>query len=132
MSAPNQSVLSWLIGSTDPVVDLLTEEDKNGRADADSESRDRAPADAHGDAGGAVRGADRAGYEPTIELGAVVVQDILCRETAEDGFACDEEFPSAEVLQPADTILEVDGRRSERSRTSPPRSRAPSPVTSSS
>jgi PDZ domain-containing protein len=109
VSAPDQSVLSWLIGSADPVVDLLTEEGKNGR---------RTPVQNREIALQQMRTATQeaqfvaltaAGYEPTIELGAVVVQDILCRETAEDGFTCAEEFPAAEVLEPADTILEVDG-----------------------
>ncbi len=109
VSAPDQSVLSWLIGSADPVVDLLTEEGKNGR---------RTPVQNREIALQQMRTATQeaqfvaltaAGYEPTIEFGSVVVQDILCRETADDGFTCDEEFPSAEVLQPADTILEVDG-----------------------
>lgn len=109
VSAPNQSILSWLIGSADPVVDPLTEEGKNGR---------RTPGQNREIALQQMRTATQeaqyvaltaAGYEPTIELGAVVVQDILCRETAEDGFTCLEEFPSAELLEPADTILEVDG-----------------------
>jgi PDZ domain-containing protein len=109
VSAPNQSVLSWLIGSAEPVVDLLTEEGKNGR---------RTPTQNREIALQQMRTATQeaqfvaltaAGFEPTIELGAVVVEDILCRVTAEDGFTCEEEFPSAEVLQPADTILEVDG-----------------------
>ena len=109
VSAPEQSVLSWLIGSAEPVVDPLTEEGKNGR---------RTPVQNREIALQQMRTATQeaqfvaltaAGYEPTIEFGSVVVQDILCRETAEDGFTCDDEFPSAEVLQPADTILEVDG-----------------------
>ena len=109
VSAPEQSVLSWLIGGTDPVVDLLTEEGKNGR---------RTPVQNREIALQQMRTATQeaqyvaltaAGYEPTIELGAVVVQDILCREPSEDGFTCAEEFPAAEVLEPADTILEVDG-----------------------
>jgi PDZ domain-containing protein len=109
VSAPEQSVLSWLIGSADPVVDLLTEEGKNGR---------RTPVQNREIALQQMRTATQeaqyvaltaAGYEPTIELGAVVVQDILCREPSEDGFTCAEEFPAAEVLEPADTILEVDG-----------------------
>lgn len=109
VSAPNQSVLSWLIGSADPVVDLLTEEGKNGR---------RTPGQNREIALQQMRTATQeaqfvaltaAGYEPTIELGAVVVQDILCREAAEDGFTCAEDFPAAAVLEPADTILEVDG-----------------------
>ncbi len=109
VSAPEQSVLSWLIGSAEPVFDPLTEEGKNGR---------RTPVQNREIALQQMRTATQeaqfvaltaAGYKPTIEFGSVVVQDTLCRKTAEDGFTCDEEFPSSAVLQPADTILEVDG-----------------------
>jgi PDZ domain-containing protein len=109
VSAPDQSVLSWLIGSVDPVVDLLTEEGKNGRR-TPVQNREIALEQMRTSTQEAQYVAlTAAGFEPTIEFGSVVVQDILCRETADDGFTCDEEFPSAEVLQPADTILEVDG-----------------------
>ena len=109
VSAPNQSILSWLIGSAEPVVDPLTEEGKNGRRTS-VQNREIALQQMRTATQEAQFVAlTAAGYEPTIELGAVVVQDILCRETAEDGFTCLEEFPSAELLEPADTILSVDG-----------------------
>ncbi|MFT6761693.1 MAG: PDZ domain-containing protein [Candidatus Aldehydirespiratoraceae bacterium] len=109
VSSPKQSVLSWLIGAKEPVVDLLTEEGRNGR---------RTPTQNRQISLQQMRTATQeaqfvaltaAGYAPRIEPGAVVVQDILCRVVAEDGFECEENFPAADVLAPADTILEIDG-----------------------
>ena len=109
VSAPQQSVLSWLIGRSEPTVDLLTEEDKFGR---------RTPTQNRQLSLQQMRTATQeaqyvallaAGYEPTIELGEVVVQDVLCRVPDEDGFECLEQFPSDEQIDPADTILEVEG-----------------------
>ncbi len=109
VSAPEQSVLSWLVGSSDPVVDLLTEEDRNGRRTA-SQNREISLQQMRTATQEAQFVAlTAAGYEAEINLGSVVVQDILCRVPAEDGFNCDESFPAADVLEPADTILEVEG-----------------------
>jgi PDZ domain-containing protein len=109
VSQPEQSVLSWLIGRPDPVVDMLTDEARNGRRTA-SQNREislqqmrTATQEAQ------FLALSAAGYDPTIEFGSVIVQDVLCREVADNGFDCVEQFPAAEVLQPADTILEVDG-----------------------
>jgi len=109
VSQPPQSVLSWLIGRPDPVVDMLTEEGRNGRRTA-TQNREIALQQMRTATQEAQYLAlTAAGYDPTLELGAVVVQDILCREESEDGFECAEEFPAAAVLEPADQILEVDG-----------------------
>jgi len=109
ISQPPQSVLSWLIGKPDPVVDLLTEEGRNGRRTA-TQNREIALQQMRTATQEAqFLALTAAGYDPTLEFGSVVVQDILCREPSEDGFECDEEFPAAEVLEPADTVLEVDG-----------------------
>lgn len=107
VSSPSQSVLSWLIGANEPVVDLLTEEGRNGR---------RTPTQNRQIGLQQMRTATQeaqfvaltaAGYEPTIQPGAVVVQDVLCRVPSEDGFECEESFPAADVLAPADTILQI-------------------------
>ena len=108
VSAPNQSVLSWLIGANEPVVDLLTEEGKFGR---------RTPAQNRQVSLQQMRTATQeaqylallvAGYEPTVEPGEVIIEDVLCRVMADNG-DCTEPFPADEQLDPADTILEVDG-----------------------
>lgn len=109
VSAPEQSALSWLLGLSEPTVDLLTVEDKFGR---------RTPTQSRQLSLQQMRTATQeaqylalltAGYEPTIEPGEVVIQDILCRVPDESGLECIESFPSDEQLDPADTILEVDG-----------------------
>lgn len=109
VSAPEQSVLSWMIGAPDPVVDLLTEEGRNGRRTASQNRQISLQQMRTATQEAQFVALSAAGYEPEIEPGAVVVQDVLCRVFAEDGFECEEQFPSDAVLDPADTILEVDG-----------------------
>jgi PDZ domain-containing protein len=109
VSAPDQSILSWMIGAPDPVVDLLTEEGRNGRRTAAQNRQISLQQMRTATQEAQFVALTAAGYEPTIEPGAVVVKDILCRTLAEDGFECEEQYPSDEVLDPADTILEVDG-----------------------
>ena len=108
VSAPDQSLLSWLVGRTEPVVDPLTEEGKFGN---------RTPSQNRAVSLQQMRTATQeaqyvslltAGYEPTIQPGEVVIQDILCRVVAENG-DCEETFPADEQLDPADRILSVDG-----------------------
>ncbi|MGA9276657.1 S16 family serine protease [Ilumatobacter sp.] len=109
ISQPPQSVLSWLVGKPDPVVDMLTEEGRNGTRTATQNRQIALQQMRTATQEAQYLALTAAGYDPTLELGAVVVQDILCREESEDGFECAEEFPAAAVLEPADTILEVDG-----------------------
>lgn len=49
-----------------------------------------------------------AGYEPTLVLGEVIIDQMLCFEFADDG-TCAREAPSSVVLDPGDTLLAVDG-----------------------
>lgn len=108
VSAPSQSVLSWFAGRDDPAIDLLTEEDKFG-VRTPSQRRARALQQMSSATQRAQYVALRAaGYEPEINLGQVVVEDVLCRVTADDG-SCDEFFPSDEQIDPSDTLLEADG-----------------------
>jgi len=109
VSAPNQSVLSWMIGSSDPVVDLLTEEGRNGRRTASQNRQISLQQMRTATQEAQFVALSAAGFAPQIEPGAVIVEDVLCRVVAEDGFECAEQFPSDAVLDPADTILEVDG-----------------------
>jgi len=106
VSAPEQSVLSWMIGSDEPTVDLLTEEDKNGRRTATQTREISLQQMRTATQEAQFVALQAAGYEPEITLGEVVIQDMLCKETADDG-SCAEFFPSDEQLDPADTILEA-------------------------
>jgi Lon-like protease len=109
VSQPPQSVLSWLLGADEPVVDLLTEEARNGRNTASQNRQISIQQMRTATQEAQFVALTAAGYEPTINPGSVVVEELLCRVVADDEFTCAEEFPAAAVLDPADSILEVDG-----------------------
>ena len=50
------------------------------------------------------------GYDAEITPGNVVVQEMLCLTDSEDGPDCLEYYPSDAEVDPADTILEADGK----------------------
>jgi PDZ domain-containing protein len=52
---------------------------------------------------------DALGYDVSINPGNVVVADLVCLEEAADG-TCTTQAPAAEVLEPGDTLLRIDGR----------------------
>lgn len=108
VSAPEQSILSWLVGRGEQVVDPLTEEGRNGRLTADQNRQIGLQQMRTATQEAQFVALTAAGYEPTIDPGAVIVQDVLCRVFADDQFTCEEEFPAAEVLEPADTIRAID------------------------
>lgn len=108
VSAPEQTLLSWFAGRSDPAIDLLTEEDKFGVRTA-SQRRAAALQQMRTAAQEAQFVAlSAAGYEPEISLGEVVVQEVLCRTLGDDGL-CEEFFPSDLAIDPSDTILEAEG-----------------------
>jgi PDZ domain-containing protein len=108
ISRPEQSLLSWLVGRTEPVIDLETEEDKFGERTATQDRSISLQQMRTATQEAQYVALQAAGYDPEITLGEVVVQEVLCAEVAEDG-TCREYFPSDEQIDPADTILEADG-----------------------
>lgn len=108
VSAPTQSMLSWLVGAGDPV-ELLTEEGRNGRRTATQNREISLQQMRTATQEAQYVALTVAGYDPTIENGEVVVQDVLCRVPGEDRLECAEPFPADEALDPADAILAVDG-----------------------
>lgn len=50
----------------------------------------------------------RLGFDATINRGEVVVAELVCLEAAEDG-TCARQAPAAEVLQPGDTLVRIEG-----------------------
>ena len=96
VSAPTQSVLSWAIGTQDPVVDLLTEEGRNGNLTATQNRQIGLQQMRTATQEAQFVALSAAGYSPEINPGAVVVQEVLCRVLADDGFECEEEFPAAD------------------------------------
>ena len=113
VTAPNQSVLSWMVGRDDPAVDFLTREDKFGsrtptqRREFNLQMMRTAEQEAQFVA------LSTLGYDVEITPGDVIVQDVLCEVPSEDGDDCDEWFPSDEQIDPADRIVEAEGVRLE-------------------
>lgn len=109
VTAPSQSVLSWFVGRDEPAVDFLTEEDKFGvrtpqqRREFNLQMMRSAEQEAQYVA------LSTLGYDVDITAGEVIVQEVICAEVADDG-ACARFFPSDEQIDPADRILEADGR----------------------
>ena len=108
VSAPEQSVLSWLVGHDDPAIEFLTSEDKYGfqtptqRREINLQAMRTAQQEAE------YLALTTAGYDATITAGEVVVQQTLC-QTFDDEGECLEMFPSDEQIDPADRILQADG-----------------------
>jgi PDZ domain-containing protein len=109
VTAPNQSVLSWLAGRDDPAVDFLTELDKFG-AQTPSQRREfnlqmmrTAEQEAQYVA------LTKLGFDVEISSGDVIVRDVLCKVPSDDPGECSEWFPSDEQIDPADRIIEADG-----------------------
>jgi PDZ domain-containing protein len=108
VTAPRQSVLSWLAGRNDPAVEFLTTEDKFGtrtptqRREFNLQQMRTAEQEAQYVA------LTTLGYDVEITAGDVIVQDVLCKTPGDDG-ECAEWFPSDEQIDPADRILEADG-----------------------
>jgi PDZ domain-containing protein len=109
VTAPSQSVLSWVAGRDDPAVSFMTEEDKFGartpsqRREFNLQQMRTAEQEAQYVA------LTKLGYDVEITAGDVIVQDVLCKVPSADGSECDEWFPSDEQIDPADRIVEADG-----------------------
>ena len=107
--APEQSLLSWLVGRDDPAVEFLTEEDVNGfrtptqRRTLDLESMRTSEQVAQYVA------LQRLGYDVELVKGEVLIEAMVCLEGNADGTECLRWSPSDSVLDPGDKILEVDG-----------------------
>jgi Lon-like protease len=108
VTAPSQSVLSWLVGRNDAAIDFMTEEDKFGvrtptqRREFNLQMMRTAEQEAQYVA------LRRLGYDVEITPGDVIVSDVLCRTPGEAG-ECAERYPSDEQIDPADRIIEADG-----------------------
>lgn len=108
VTAPSQSVLSWLTGRNEAAVSFMTEEDKYGvrtpsqRREFNLQMMRTAEQEAQYVA------LTTLGYDVEITAGDVIVQDVLCKVPGDDG-ECAEWFPSDEQIDPADRILEADG-----------------------
>ena len=108
VTAPEQSLLAHFVGRDEPAIDLLTEEDKFGRNTPEQRREFNLQAMRTAEQEAQYVALTTVGYDAEITPGEVVVAEVLCKETADDG-TCAVSFPSADQIEPADTILEADG-----------------------
>ncbi len=108
VTAPEQSLLSHFVGRDEPAIDLLTEEDKFGFQTPEQRREFNLQAMRTAEQEAQYVALTTVGFDAEITPGEVVVAEVLCKETAEDG-SCEVSFPSDEQIDPADTILEADG-----------------------
>lgn len=108
--APEQSLLSWLVGRDDPAIEFVTDEDVNGsRTPTQRRTLDLASMRTSEQVAQYVA-LQRIGYQVSLVLGEVLIEDMVCLVPNEDGSECETWSPSDAVLDPGDRIIEVDGR----------------------
>lgn len=108
VTAPRQSLLSWFVGRDDPAIDFLTYEDKYGARTPTQRREFNLQAMRTAEQEAQYLALTTVGYDAEITEGEVIVGEVLCKEVADDG-SCAEEYPSGAFIDPADTIVEVDG-----------------------
>ena len=107
--APRQTLLSWLVGRTEPAIQFLTAEDVNGfRTPTQRRTLDLASMRTSEQVAQYVA-LKKIGYDVSIVPGDVLIEDMVCLEPSEDGTSCVTWSPSDTVLDPGDQILAIDG-----------------------
>jgi len=109
VTAPSQSVLSWLVGRDDPAVDFMTREDKFGSRTPSQRREFNLQMMRSAEQEAQYVALDTLGYDVEITRGEVIVQDVLCKVPTEGGGECEEWFPSDEQIDPADRVIEAEG-----------------------
>lgn len=109
VTAPSQSVLSWLAGRDDAAVSFMTEEDKFGTRTPSQRREFNLQQMRSAEQEAQYVALTKLGFDVEITAGDVIVQDVLCKVPSEDGGECVEWFPSDEQIDPADRIVEADG-----------------------
>jgi Lon-like protease len=109
VSAPSQSVLSWLTGRNQPPIQFLTEEDKYGGRTPTQRREQNLQMMRTAEQEAQYVALTRLGFDVEITPGDVIVRDVLCKVPTDDGTDCVEWFPSDEQIDPADRIIEADG-----------------------
>ncbi len=108
VSEPRQSVLSWLVGRSDPAVEFLTEEEHFGfqapgvRRTFSVEMMRTSKQVAQ------YLALEALGFDVEILPGEVLIWQMVCLEFNIEGTECVREAPSASVLEPGDRLLSAE------------------------
>ncbi len=110
VSARSQSVLSWLIGRSEPAIEFITSEQRYGT---------QTPAQRRVFSLEQMRTSEqvaqfvalrRLGFEVDLFPGDVLIRQLVCLEVDETTSECLREPPAAAVLEPGDRLIEIDGQ----------------------
>jgi PDZ domain-containing protein len=108
ISEPQQSVLSYWVGESEPEIDFLTRDEKYGTATPTQRREIGLQQMRTSEQVAQFVALQAVGYDDARLLpGDVVVSQLVCLEPTSTG--CAEYAPADEVLDPGDTILNVDG-----------------------
>jgi PDZ domain-containing protein len=109
VGAPRQSLLSWIIGRDDPAVEFISFEQLYGSQTP--QQRRVLSLESMRTSGQVAQfvALEALGFDVELTPGAVLVQQLLCLEVNADGTECVRESPAAEVLEPGDRLIEIDG-----------------------
>ncbi len=109
VTAPSQSVLSWLAGRNEPAVDFLTYEGKYGTRTPSQRREFNLQMMRTAEQEAQYVALSKLGFDVDITPGEVIVSEVLCKIVDEETNECSEWFPSDAVIDPADRILEAGG-----------------------
>ena len=94
VTAPSQSVLSWLVGRDDPAVDFMTEEDKFGSRTPSQRREFNLQMMRTAEQEAQYVALDTLGYDVEITRGEVIVQDVRCEVPTHGAGDCQVWFPT--------------------------------------
>jgi len=108
--APEQSLLSWIVGRNHAAIEFLTAEDKFGfQTPTQRRTLDLASMRTSEQVAQFVA-LQRLGFDVGLVQGEVLIEDMVCLEAdPDDANTCSRWSPSDSVLDPGDRILSVDG-----------------------
>ena len=110
VSAPSQSVLSWLVGRSEPAVEFITSEQKFGVQTPAQRRVFSLEQMRTSEQVAQFVALERLGFEVDLFPGDVLIQQLVCLEVDETTAECLRESPSADVLEPGDQLLEIEGQ----------------------
>lgn len=111
VSAPEQSLLSWIVGRDEAAIEFLTTEEKFGLQTPEQRRVFSLESMRTAEQVAQYVALNRLGFAVEVMPGDVLIQQMVCLEADVDGTQCLREAPAAQFLQPGDRLLEIDGRR---------------------
>ncbi len=110
VTEPSQSVLSWLLGRDHPAIQFLTNEEKYGVQTPQQRRTFALESMRTSEQVAQYVALQRVGFDVQLLAGDVLIEAMVCLVPSADGTECETWSPSADVLEPGDRIIEVEGQ----------------------